>query len=179
MSGIRLEGIDDVDDWREDARTFIQVKTSKNTRGWSWLNRERILDRFADVHREDKKARFRIVTNFEFAGTLKTLYDFATEGGISLPSEIAGRLAPIGKRLNLSPEQMEALVRQISFEITDRALLIASIKEKLISQFEIHTGNEELYLLALFARGPRFGPQAHHMSCRGPSQNRARDQGRN
>ena len=47
---------------------------------------------------------------------------------------------------------MEDLVRQISFEIADRTSLIASIEEKLISQFEIHTGNEELYLLALYSR---------------------------
>ena len=102
ITRIRLEGIDDVDVWHENSRTFIQVKSSKNKQGWNWLNKERILDRFAEVYRLDTRARFQIVTNVEFTGALKALYDFATEGEISLPAAVAGRLAPIGKRLNLS-----------------------------------------------------------------------------
>ena len=40
----------------------------------------------------------------------------------------------------------------MSFEITDRTSLIASIQQKLITRFDIHTGNEKLYFLALFAK---------------------------
>ena len=150
ITGIRFEGIDDVDVWRENSRTFIQVKSSKNIQSWSWL--EKILDKFAEVYRLDKTAHFQIITNFEFAGDLKSLYLFTVGSETTLPTKLTRRLSSIRERLDLTQSEVEDLLKRISFEITDQTSLMASIRQKLISRFDIHTGNEKLYFLALSAK---------------------------
>ena len=150
ITRIRFEGIEDVDVWRGNSRTFIQVKSSKNIQSWSWL--EKILDKFAEVYRRDKTAHFRIVTNFEFTGDLKSLYLFTVGSETTLPSKLTLRLSSISERVDLTQSEVEDLLKRISFEITDRPSLIASILQKLISRFEIHTGNEKLYFRVLSSK---------------------------
>ena len=165
ITGIRFEGIEDVDVWRENSRTFIQVKSSKNKKGWSWLNEEKILDKFSKVYRLDKAAHFKIVTNVEFTGDLKSLYHFTEEDERSLPAKLTRRLSSIRERLNLTQSEMDNLLKNISFEIIDRTSLIASILQKLISRFEIHTGNENLFFRVLSSKVGRFGLPAQHVLC--------------
>ena len=151
ITRIRFEGIEDVDVWRENSRSFIQVKSSKNKKGWNWLNEGKILDRFAEVYRRDKTAHFQIVTNFQFTGDLKSLYLFSEESETTLPAKLTRRVSSMRERLNLTQIEVENLLKNISFEISDQTSLIESILEKLISRFEIYTGNEKLYFRALFS----------------------------
>ena len=152
ITRIRFEGIEDVDVWRGNSRTFIQVKSSKNKKGWGWLNEAKILDKFAEVYRLDKTACFQIVANFQFTGDLKSLYLFAEDSESTLSAKLARLLSPIKERLSLTQTEMEDLLKRISFEITDQTSLIESIQQKLISRFEIHAGNEDLYFRALSSK---------------------------
>jgi len=152
VTAIQLEGIDDVDIRCHDTKTFIQVKSSKKKQGWGWLNQEKILDRFAEVYRFDKAAHFKLVTNCQFTGDLRSLYLFAEQSETTLPAKLTRRLAPIMERLSLTQTEIENFLNRISFEIIDQTSLYESIREKLISRFEIHTGNEDLYFRAMYSK---------------------------
>ena len=115
ITTIRFEGIEDVDIACRESRTYVQVKSSKKQQGWGWLNKGKILDRFAEVHRADSTANFLIVTNFEFSGDLKLFYQFRQDEDKTLPSKLSKHLNRIRDRNDLTQEEVENIISRIDF----------------------------------------------------------------
>ncbi len=153
---IRFEGIEDLDIQLAETRTFIQAKSSRNKQGWSWLKSSRVLDNFADVYRADPNAKFGIVTNFDYAGDLKSFHSFTLDAYKTPPAQLSKRFDEIRERCNLSNDEMQGLVRAVHFEITDQAKLIESIRQKIVTCLDVDTGNEGLYFQVLFTKAMEF-----------------------
>ena len=156
ITSIRFEGIEDIDIQCVESKTYIQVKSSRNKKGWGWLNSEKIIDKFAEVYLLDSNAKFLIVTNFQYSGDLKLFHQISQDSNMALPPRLSERFDAIQERCNISCKEMQALIRAVHFEITDQTKLIDSIQQKIVTCLDVDTGNEDLYFLALFTKVLEF-----------------------
>lgn len=144
---IRLEGVEDIDLYFEEANEFVQLKTAQNPidAGAFWnLN---VVQNFWPVYRIDSSSRFRLVHNSILAkGKLGALAS-------GQPDDEA--LAFWKEKFNgggivASAEEIKDFLQKITFERTTEELLIEGIHKKLFEKFGINAGTEQTYLRALF-----------------------------
>ncbi len=155
VTSVQFEGIEDVDLEFKVGNTYVQVKSSKNKKGWGDWIRE-ILDRFVETYRAGPSVNFLIVTNFEFSGDMKSFCQFTQSEGKTLPAKLSNHLNEIGSHNNLTKQTIQDFVNCIGFEHTDEQTLIESIRQKITIYFDIHTGNEDLFFHVLFAKVMKY-----------------------
>lgn len=150
---ITFEGIEDIDfKGLNVGNQHIQVKTSSNKQGWGWINQEKVLDKYIEVFKIDAQTIFITAINFEPTGDLASLVDVANRNSDETPDKLLKSLQKVANRCNLPFNQISTFVRSLKFDQNSESEIIDRINQSIIKYFDIDTGNEGLYLLALFSR---------------------------
>lgn len=156
FDAVRFEGIEDVDLldlkglWLGDIH--LQVKSSQSDQGWNWINREKVLDHFLEVHREDPRARFVLVTNCGFRGQLGELEAFCDGRLATLTPGLRRSLDEIAARVGVPGLDVSRFLAQVSFERIAEQEAVARLRAATVRHFALTAGNETLYLSRLFDR---------------------------
>lgn len=156
-STIQFEGIEDVDLRTDSGESeYIQVKSSANAQDWGWLTNQDILGTFLEVYRAEPTAYFRLVVDFDFRGGLQDLEQYLIDKPLQLSSRLRRNLEAVARSRNCSIEEIMELCHHTSIERINLSALVAQINRAIIEAFEVYTGNEDLYFLALLSRVYEF-----------------------
>jgi hypothetical protein len=165
-STIQFEGIEDVDLRTASGESeYVQIKSSANAQDWGWFTSQDILGKFLEVHRADRTAHFRLVVDFDFAGGLQDLEQYLIEKPSQLPSRLRRNLDTVARSHKCSIEEITELCRRITIERINSSALVAQINRAIIEAFEIYTGNEDLFFLALLSRVYEFAIDRKQISA--------------
>lgn len=149
---VQFEGLEDVDlRGLSVGNVYYQVKSSRSRKGWSWFERERILDRFIQAYLVDRSSRFVLVANFRFTDELERLASLRNGQLDGLPKSTRTKLSVIARRTGLPKSEITEVLRRVSFEHITESQLLAELRAALVRSFGLSAGNEELYLRHLFA----------------------------
>jgi hypothetical protein len=161
---IRLEGIEDIDVAfklsTSKSSEFIQVKYSKNDIDAGNFWEKGILQNFAKAYIIDNQSRFRLVYNMNFAkGHLSDLADALKKHTIPSFSDLEFwrkkfddfKNQDKAKEWNWAAFDLADFITRITFERQSESFLTDEAHRLLISNHNITSGNEQLYVDAIFS----------------------------
>jgi len=144
---IQLEGMEDLDILRIDHNEFIQVKSSSNQIDAGVFWKMGVLQNYFEVYQQNREANFRFVCNASISkGKLSDLSNSNYTDDVV--NHWKGKIEKEGN--DLSEIDFSDFLSKVRFEKTNEKNLLNTCKEILIEKYEVNSGSEQQFLIALF-----------------------------